>query len=59
MSRFLKKSITEDDGAVTVDWLVLTAAVVVLAAGVGMATVTAVKNGADKVSTEVSETKVD
>ena len=33
---FIKKFRRQEDGAVTVDWVVLTAAVVVLAGGVGL-----------------------
>ncbi|MEO9573458.1 MAG: hypothetical protein ABJ263_00730 [Tateyamaria sp.] len=34
MTRFIKKFSREEAGAVTVDWVVLTAAVVALAAGI-------------------------
>ncbi|MEQ3708839.1 MAG: hypothetical protein ABNH38_08850 [Tateyamaria sp.] len=34
MTRFMKKFSREEAGAVTVDWVVLTAAVVALAAGI-------------------------
>lgn len=42
MTRVLRKFCNGDDGAVTVDWVVLTAAIV----GLGLAVITTVSNGA-------------
>jgi len=42
MPRFLAQFYTEDDGAVTVDWVVLTAAI----AGLGIAVIASVSAGA-------------
>jgi len=53
MINFMKNFVKEEDGAVTVDWVVLTAAVV----GLGVAGVATVQGGitglADKVETEL------
>lgn len=49
MTRFLKKFCRNEDGAVTVDWVVLTAAVVALA----VAIVVALTNGSAGVSAGV------
>lgn len=51
MTRFLKKFYNNESGAVTVDWVVLTAAVVALA----VAIVLALTNGAVGVSAGVEE----
>ena len=52
--KLAKKFRTEEDGAVTVDWVVLTAAIV----GLGIAVLTSVSGGttslADKVSSSLS-----
>ena len=54
MIKFFKNFTKDEDGAVTVDWVVLTAAVV----GLGIAGVTAVNNGvvglADNIDAELS-----
>lgn len=56
MIKFFKNFSKDEDGAVTVDWVVLTAAVV----GLGVAAVTSVSgavNGlGDKIATEVNAT---
>jgi Flp pilus assembly pilin Flp len=56
MINFFKNFRADEDGAVTVDWVVLTAAVV----GLGIAGVTTVKTGvgtlATKISTDVGTT---
>jgi Flp pilus assembly pilin Flp len=53
MNTFIQNFLKDEDGAVTVDWVVLTAAVV----GLGIAGVTAVNNGigtlAESIGTEV------
>lgn len=58
MLKFLKKFRTEEDGAVTVDWVVLTASVVGLAVG----GVVMVKDGVDglagNIGTELSSATV-
>ncbi|MDI3336543.1 hypothetical protein QKW60_09010 [Defluviimonas aestuarii] len=46
----LKKFHNEEDGAVTVDWVVLTAAVV----GLGVAALAAVKKGTGKLTGEIN-----
>ncbi|MEC8041335.1 MAG: pilus assembly protein [Pseudomonadota bacterium] len=47
MIKFIKNFRKDEDGAVTVDWVVLTAAVV----GLGIAAVTTVSNGIDTAAT--------
>jgi Flp pilus assembly pilin Flp len=58
MNTFIKNFLNDEDGAVTVDWVVLTAAVV----GLGIAGVSAVNTGvtglADSISTELDTTGV-
>ena len=48
--KLAKKFNNEEDGAVTVDWVVLTAAVV----GLGVAALAAVKSGTGSLSTKIS-----
>ncbi|HSG36033.1 MAG TPA: hypothetical protein VLA27_01210 [Paracoccaceae bacterium] len=54
MLNFIKNFRRDEDGAVTVDWVVLTAAIV----GLGIAVLTSVGNGttalSDKISTNLS-----
>ena len=54
MLNFIKNFRNDEDGAVTVDWVVLTAAIV----GLGIAVLTSVGNGTtalgDKVSSQLS-----
>ncbi len=54
MLNFIKNFRTDEDGAVTVDWVVLTAAIV----GLGIAVLTSVGNGTtalgDKISSQLS-----
>jgi Flp pilus assembly pilin Flp len=50
MNKFIKNFLNEEDGAVTVDWVVLTAAVV----GLGVAGVAAVKGGVDNLASSIS-----
>ncbi|MDG1802873.1 MAG: hypothetical protein P8H53_10320 [Paracoccaceae bacterium] len=54
MLNFIKNFKNDEDGAVTVDWVVLTAAIV----GLGIAVLTSVQGGttalADKISSELS-----
>ena len=49
MIKFIKNFRKDEDGAVTVDWVVLTAAIV----GLGIAAVTTVSNGIDTAATEL------
>ncbi|WP_111733388.1 hypothetical protein [Roseovarius amoyensis] len=49
MIKFIKKFRSEEEGAVTVDWVVLTAAVV----GLGVAGVATVSNGVDALATKI------
>ncbi|MGQ3487210.1 hypothetical protein [Roseovarius pacificus] len=46
MMKFINQFVKDEDGAVTVDWVVLTAAVV----GLGVAGVAAVKGGVDSLA---------
>ena len=52
MLDFIKNFATDEDGAVTVDWVVLTATVV----GLGIAVVVATKSGAVKMGENISTT---
>ena len=49
MINFIKNFRKDEDGAVTVDWVVLTAAIV----GLGIAAVTTVSNGIDAAATDL------
>ena len=49
MLDFIKTFRADEDGAVTVDWVVLTAAIV----GLGIAVLTSVKGGANTMATSV------
>ena len=49
MIKFIKKFRKEEEGAVTVDWVVLTAAVV----GLGVAGVSTVQGGVDTLATSI------
>ena len=49
MIKFMKKFAKEEDGAVTVDWVVLTAAVV----GLGVAGVASVQGGINELSSTI------
>jgi len=55
MTTFMKSFIASEDGAVTVDWVVLTAAVV----GLGIAAVAAVKGGVDSLSGTIATAVTD
>lgn len=50
MMKLFKKFRKEEEGAVTVDWVVLTAAVV----GLGVAAVASVKGGVDTLASDIS-----
>jgi len=50
MIKFIKKFRKEEEGAVTVDWVVLTAAVV----GLGVAGVSTVQGGVDTLAASIS-----
>ena len=49
MLNFIKTFHAEEDGAVTVDWVVLTAAIV----GLGIAVLTSVSNGAETMASNI------
>ncbi|MBM1221558.1 hypothetical protein JQU17_11695 [Ponticoccus sp. SC2-23] len=49
MQDYLNTFIRDEDGAVTVDWVVLTAAVV----GLGIAVLTSVSNGAEQMAENI------
>ncbi|PKP72617.1 MAG: hypothetical protein CVT84_17825 [Alphaproteobacteria bacterium HGW-Alphaproteobacteria-6] len=49
--RLARKFHAEDDGAVTVDWVVLTAAVV----GLGVAALAAIKSGTGSLTTKIND----
>lgn len=49
MFNFIKTFRADEDGAVTVDWVVLTAAIV----GLGIAVLSTVSGGADQLATEI------
>jgi hypothetical protein len=49
--RLARKFNTEDDGAVTVDWVVLTAAVV----GLGVAALAAIKSGTGTLTSSIND----
>ena len=49
MLNYIKTFTADEDGAVTVDWVVLTAAVV----GLGIAVAAAVKTGAEDMGTDI------
>ncbi|KNX40298.1 hypothetical protein ROTO_31530 [Roseovarius tolerans] len=51
MNTFIQNFLKDEDGAVTVDWVVLTAAVV----GLGIAGVTAVNNGIGTLATSIGD----
>ena len=59
MTQFFKKFLQREDGAVSVDWVVLTAAVVALATGLGATVNAGVTTAAMTVSTGVSSKTVD
>jgi Flp pilus assembly pilin Flp len=50
MNTMINKFFNDESGAVTVDWVVLTAAVV----GLGVAVLVTVKGGAEKMATNIS-----
>jgi Flp pilus assembly pilin Flp len=58
MLNFIKNFRNEEDGAVTVDFVVLTAAIVVLGLAVGGAISTGAKNLANDIETELEEQEV-
>jgi Flp pilus assembly pilin Flp len=49
--KLTRKFRDDEDGAVTVDWVVLTAAIV----GMGVAVMTTVKSGTESVATKISQ----
>ncbi len=55
MMKFIKEFQKNEDGAVTVDWVVLTAAVV----GLGVAGVTTVRGGVDSLAGSISTAVTD
>lgn len=58
MTKFINAFVKDEDGAVTVDWVVLTAAIV----GLGIAVLTSVSGGttslADKISSSLSNMSI-
>lgn len=59
MTQMFKRFLKREDGAVTVDWVVLTAAIVGLAAGAGGSMLDATNVLSAKVSSEVGAKTVD
>ena len=55
----LKSLLAREDGAITVDWVVLSAAIVSLAAGSGAAIVSATNSMSSHVSGELTSSTVD
>lgn len=51
MTKFLAKFRRDEDGAVTVDWVVLTAAIV----GLGIAVISTVAGGASEIGSNISD----
>ena len=51
MMNFFKTFVQDEDGAVTVDWVVLTAAIV----GLGIAAVTTISGGIDAMATDIDD----
>lgn len=50
--------VQDDDGAVTVDWVVLTAAIIMLALAAGLTVTNSVPGVAKKIGTAVAETPI-
>ena len=59
MQHILKSFFRRDDGAISVDWVVLTAALVGLAAGGGATTLAGINTAAGTISSEVSTKSVE
>ena len=55
MTNFIKNFAADESGAVTVDWVVLTAALV----GLGLAVMAVVSGGVEDLSTEISQGLID
>jgi Flp pilus assembly pilin Flp len=55
MLNFIKNFRADEDGAVTVDWVVLTAAIV----GLGIAVLTTVRDGATDLATDIGTNLTD
>lgn len=53
MFQELKKFLSEENGAITVDWVVMTAAIVVLGVAVGTSVSTATADRGDEISDKV------
>ena len=49
MTKFFKTFLADESGAVTVDWVVLTAAIV----GLGLAVITSVRSGVQSLGTDI------
>ncbi|KQI69232.1 hypothetical protein SAMN05428995_101815 [Loktanella sp. DSM 29012] len=58
MMNFIKAFYNDEDGAVTVDWVVLTAGIVVLGVAVGAKVAGGANAMADNIATELSTTTV-
>ena len=59
MKKLLKKIAKDEDGAVSVDWVVLTAAIVGLAVGAGAAILGSVNTLSGDISSELSSVSVE
>lgn len=59
MTQFIKNFFRREDGAVTVDWVVLTAATVGLAGGLGVTMTDGITTASTTVSTAVGTKTVD
>jgi len=55
MLNFIKNFRNDEDGAVTVDWVVLTAAIVALGVAVGSTVRTAVDTEAGEIATKITD----
>ena len=51
LTRYARRFVCQDDGAVTVDWVVLTAAIVLLGVAAGFIVTSAVPEVANKIDT--------
>lgn len=59
MKHWIRRRLCDEDGAVTVDWVVLTAAIVALAGAATLSLNNATSNVATGISTAISTTEVD
>ncbi|RYH01135.1 hypothetical protein EU805_15250 [Salipiger sp. IMCC34102] len=54
MTNFIKNFLTDEDGAVTVDWVVLTAGIVVLGLAVGTSLSSSITTKTTEIGTQIS-----